>query len=75
MGLRFRKSIKICKGMRVNLSGSGIGLSVGTRGFSYSVNSKGRSTTTIGIPGTGLSYSVRSPKKRTYKSKLRLKVK
>lgn len=60
MGLRFRKSIKICKGVRMNLSGSGIGLSVGGKGFRYSVNSRGRRTTTVGIPGTGISYSTSS---------------
>jgi hypothetical protein len=56
MGMRFRKSVKICKGVKVNFSKSGASLSVGGRG--HSVNFGGRGTkTTVGIPGSGLSYS------------------
>lgn len=56
MGLRFRKSVKICKGVKVNFSKSGASLSLGGRG--HSVNVGGRGTrVTVGIPGTGLSYS------------------
>ena len=57
MGLRFRKSIKIAKGVRLNLGKKGVGLSIGGKGARYSINSSGRRTATIGIPGTGLSYS------------------
>lgn len=57
MGLKFKKSVKICKGVRMNFSGSGVGLSVGSRGCRYSLHSSGRRTATIGIPGTGFSYS------------------
>lgn len=56
MGFRYRKSINL-GGVRLNLSKSGIGMSVGGKGFRYSVNSKGRATTTYSIPGTGLSWS------------------
>ena len=56
MGLRFHKSINICKGVKVNLSKSGVGLSLGTNGARYSLNTSGRRTATFGIPGTGLSY-------------------
>ena len=56
--MRFRKSVKICKGVKVNFSKSGASLSLGGRG--HSVNFGGRGTrTTIGIPGTGLSYSTK----------------
>ena len=59
MGLRFRKSVKICKGVKVNFSKSGASLSLGGRG--HSVNFGGRGTrTTIGIPGTGLSYTTKA---------------
>lgn len=57
MGLRFRKSIKIAPGVKLNLGKKGVGVSVGTKGYRYSVNTSGRRTTTVGIPGTGLSYS------------------
>jgi tetratricopeptide (TPR) repeat protein len=56
MSIRFRRSIKLGAGVRLNLTKTGIGLSVGGRGHRISVHSSGRSTRTLGIPGTGLSY-------------------
>lgn len=55
MGLRFRKSVKICKGIKINFSKSGASLSLGGRGHSIKIGNKSRAT--FGIPGTGLSYS------------------
>lgn len=43
-------------GARVTLSKSGIGRSFGVKGARYSVHSSGRRTTSVGIPGTGLSH-------------------
>lgn len=60
MGFRFRRSIKLLPGIRVNLSGSGASLSVGPRGFHYTVGPKG-TRVTAGIPGTGLSWSQYTP--------------
>ncbi len=57
MGLRFRKSIKIAKGVNLNLNKKSVGLSIGGKGARYTINSSGRRTATVGIPGTGLSYS------------------
>ncbi len=57
MGLQFRKRIKLCKGVNLNLSKTGVGISVGTRGARYSMHSSGRKTATVGIPGTGLYYT------------------
>lgn len=57
MGFRFRKSIGLGPGVRLNLSKSGLGVSVGTRGLRYSVNMAGRTFSSAGIPGTGLSYA------------------
>jgi len=57
MGLRFRRSIKILPGVKLNLGKKSAGVSAGTTGARYSVNSSGRKTSTVGIPGTGLSYS------------------
>ncbi|MCE7887674.1 MAG: DUF4236 domain-containing protein [Alphaproteobacteria bacterium PRO2] len=56
MGFRFRKSIKIIPGIRLNLSKSGPSVSVGGKGLTYNVSKKG-TRTTVGIPGTGLSHS------------------
>ncbi|WP_423409048.1 DUF4236 domain-containing protein [Heyndrickxia sp. MSNUG] len=67
MGLRFRKSFKVAPGVRVNVGKSGVGMSVGGKGLRYSVHSSGRRTSTVGIPGTGLSYSSTSGS-RSYKT-------
>ena len=58
MGLRFRKSITIMPGVRVNLSGSGASMSVGPRGASVSFGKRG-TYANFGLPGTGLSYRTR----------------
>jgi tetratricopeptide (TPR) repeat protein len=55
MGIRFRRSIKIAPGVRLSVSKTGFGVSAGVRGARYSIHSSGRRTTTIGIPGTGIS--------------------
>ena len=56
MGLRYRKSIRIMKGVSINFSKSGASLSLGGRGHSVNIGKRGIRTT-VGIPGTGLSYS------------------
>lgn len=56
MGLRFRKSIKLGNGAKLNIGKKSVGLSVGGKGARYTVNSSGRRTKSVGIPGTGLSY-------------------
>lgn len=57
MGFNFRKRIRIGKFLSLNIGKSGVSLSAGRRGFRQSFNTKGQARTTIGIPGTGLSYS------------------
>ncbi len=56
MGLNFRKSIKIANGLKLNVSKSGVSLTAGKKGMHYTINSKGKSTASVGIPGTGVSY-------------------
>ncbi len=56
MGFRYRKSIKIVPGVRLNLSKSGVSTSIGRRGATVNIG-HGRVKSTVGIPGTGLSYS------------------
>lgn len=51
--MRFRKSIKIMKSVRLNFSKSGVSLTAGVRGASVNFGSKGTYLNT-GIPGTGL---------------------
>ena len=57
MSLRFRKSMKLLPGVRLNFSKETVGLSFGVPGARYTMNSKGRRTFSTGIPGTGL-YNV-----------------
>jgi hypothetical protein len=63
MGWGFRKSKKI-GGVRLSLGKKSGSASVGGKWFRYTVNSRGRTTTTFGIPGTGLRWSSRSKSPR-----------
>ena len=54
--LRFRRSLKLAPGIRLNFNKRSIGISAGVRGARYSINSDGRRTRSVGLPGTGLSY-------------------
>ena len=56
MGFRFKKSIKAGP-FRVNLSKSGIGYSVGVKGFRVTKKANGGVRTTTSVPGTGISYT------------------
>jgi hypothetical protein len=58
MGFRFRRSVRIMPGVRLNLSKSGISTSLGGRGATLNIGRRG-TRATVGIPGTGLSYSTR----------------
>lgn len=57
MGLRYRKSINLGGGFRVNLSKSGVGYSFGGKGFRYTHTARGTNRVTFSIPGTGISWS------------------
>ena len=57
MGFRYRKSIGAGKYFRINVSKSGIGYSFGVPGVRITHSANGRVTTTVGLPGTGISYS------------------
>ncbi len=56
MGWRFRKTVKILPGVRLNISRSGISASLGPNGASINLGKRG-TRTTVGIPGTGISHS------------------
>ena len=57
MGFRYRKSINLGGGFRINLSKSGIGYSWGAKGYRVTKKAGGGSRTTASIPGTGISYT------------------
>jgi hypothetical protein len=56
MGFRFRRSVKVLPGLRLNLSKSGVSASIGRRGATINIGEKGAKAT-VGIPGTGISYT------------------
>jgi hypothetical protein len=56
MGFRFRRSIRILPGLRLNIGKRGVSASVGGRGAHITVG-HGKVRETVGIPGTGLSYT------------------
>jgi len=56
MPFRFRRSLRLAPGLRINLAKKGASISVGGRGFTRNFSRRGVRTT-VGLPGTGLSYS------------------
>lgn len=63
MGFRYRKSINLGGGFRVNISKSGIGYSWGIKGYRITKTARGTVRQTTSIPGTGISYSDEMGKK------------
>ena len=55
MGFRFRKSLNVGP-FRMNFSKSGVGYSVGGKGFRFTKKAGGGYRTTSSIPGTGISF-------------------
>jgi hypothetical protein len=58
MSLRFRKTITLAPGLRLNLGARGVSLSAGPRGASVTLGRNGLFGN-VGLPGTGLSYRTR----------------
>ena len=56
MGLRFRKSVSLFPGVKLNFGTTGMSVSTGVPGFRKTFHTSGRVTTSVGIPGTGLYY-------------------
>ena len=56
MGFRFRRTLKLFPGVRLNFSKSGVSVSAGVRGAKVTVSKSGVRQT-VGIPGTGLSHT------------------
>lgn len=56
MGFRYRKSINLGGGFKINLSKSGIGYSWGVKGYRITKKAGGGTRRTASIPGTGISY-------------------
>lgn len=56
MGFRFRKSVRILPGVRLNISKGGVSTTIGRRGATINLGKRGVRGT-VGLPGTGLFYS------------------
>lgn len=59
MGWNFRRSFKLLPGIRLNVGKTGTSVSFGVRGLRTTVG-KRRATTTVGMPGSGLSFTASS---------------
>lgn len=56
MATRFRRSIKVAPGVKININKGSASMTVGTKGAHITKSTNGSTTKTAGIPGTGLSY-------------------
>lgn len=56
MGFRFRRSISVLPGVRINIGKTGASVSAGVRGARVTFGRAG-TRATVGIPGTGASYT------------------
>lgn len=56
MGVRFRRSIRLAPGVRLNVTKTGFGVTAGGKVARYSVHSSGRRTVGLSLPGTGTYY-------------------
>jgi len=56
MAFRFRRTIKIAPGVRLNLTKKGISARLGPRGLGVTTGTSG-TTVSAGIPGSGLHFS------------------
>ncbi len=57
MGLRFRRSVKICDGLKLNFGKTGMSVTVGSGPLKKTFNTNGNVTTTVGLPGTGIYWT------------------
>lgn len=69
MGWRFRKSVKIAPGVKLNFSKKSTSVTVGNKYARTTINTKGKRTNSVSIPGTGLSYVETTGGKKKEKSK------
>jgi hypothetical protein len=57
MPIRFQRRTRIAPGISLNLNKQSVSASFGRRGAHITIGPKGRRTT-IGLPGTGLFYTI-----------------
>lgn len=59
MAIRFRKSVKIAPGLKLNIGKKSASVRIGGKNVGYTVGTKGR-TASASIPGTGLGVTSRA---------------
>lgn len=74
MGWRYRKSVKIAPGVKLNFSKKGVGISAGVKGFRVTKGPTGRVTRTVSIPGTGIYNTETISKGKSEKRKVKYTV-
>lgn len=67
MGWRFRRSIKIAPGVKININKNSLGYTVGGKLGRYTANTNNQQTLGFSLPGTGLYYTktsrIQSPRR------------
>lgn len=66
MALRFWRRVRLAPGVTLNLSKSTASLSFGPRGAKYTISPRGNRAT-VGVPGTGLFYTVHAPGQKSHR--------
>lgn len=69
MGFKFRKSIKIAPGIKLNIGKKSAGISIGGKTGGISFNTKTGARARVSAPGTGLSYSTKIGGRKSTASK------
>lgn len=59
MAIRFRKTVKLAPGIKLNIGKKSASIRMGGKNAGYTVGTKGR-TTSASIPGTGLGVTSRT---------------
>ena len=57
MAFRFRRTMKIAPGLRLNVTHRGVSARVGPKGAGYTINANGKQHISAGIPGSGIHVS------------------
>lgn len=72
LGFRFRKSVKIAPGIKLNVGKKSAGISIGGKYGGISVNSKSGARARVSAPGTGLSYTTKISSSKAHSDSKRL---
>ena len=57
MAFRFRKSVKILPGVKINFGKKSTSVSIGNKVGGVTINNKNGVTKRVSVPGTGISFT------------------